>query len=235
MFGRSPAKGPPDSMRLTPLVLALALAFVPACASQQADAPQSPAAAAADLKGQGPALAELQRAVAGQPAANPLVIRESALAGVKLGAKQADVRRVLGEPTRRETASGGTWWEYDPQNGRPGQDQALRLWFSGDEATLIHIQAWAPSEAETVSMIRVLDPAVRLTRKYGAPAAKVAWGGRGAEAWLYPAANVGYVVSRPLETGSENRVVAGILVGLTAAEAAAPATPASPAPSPSAP
>lgn len=203
-------------MRFSPLLVALAIALVPGCASRQAEAPETPAAAAADLKGQGPALSELYRAIAGAPTANPLVKRENGLGALKLGASEGEVLGALGEPSRRESATGGTWWDYVPDAAEPGRDQALRLYFAGEKPVLAHIQAWAPSRLETASLIRVLDPAVRLERKYGAPAKKLPWGGRGAEVWLYPAANVGYVVSRPLESGQENRVVAGILVGLAA-------------------
>lgn len=214
MSVRSPAKGLPSSMRLTSLLVVLALSGLAGCASTQTEAPETPAAAAADLKAQGPALGDMQKAIAGLPTANPLVQRESGLAGVTLGATPDDVRRVLGEPTGKEKGAGGTWWDYNPDQAKPGHDQALRLYFTGEKSTLTHIQTWAPSRYETASMVRVLDPAVRLSRKYGAPAKKLAWGGRGAEVWLYPAANVGYVVTRPLEAGKENRVVAGILVGI---------------------
>jgi hypothetical protein len=217
--------------RVPAFIVALTLLWVSGCASRQEEAPMSPAAAAADLKTQGPALSELNAAIAGAPAANPLLQRETGLAGVKLGATQEDARRVLGEPSRRETVSGGTWWEYIPEEARAGREQALRLWFAGDKAdkpTLTHIQTWAPSRFETSSLVRVLDPAIRLTRKYGAPVKTLDWGRQGAQVWLYPAANVGYVVTRPLETGKndQNRVVAGILVGLGAP--AATVTPVAP-------
>lgn len=84
--------------------------------------------------------------------------------------------------------------------------------------TLVQIQAWAPGDEETRSMVRLLDPIARVERKYGAPAHKLSIGWGGAEVWLYPAANVAFVVTAPQPQDEPElpavRVVAGTIVGL---------------------
>jgi hypothetical protein len=84
--------------------------------------------------------------------------------------------------------------------------------------TLVQIQAWAPGAQETRSMIRLLDPLARVARKYGEPARKLGVGWGGAEVWLYPAANVAFVITAPQPQDAPElppqRVVAGTIVGL---------------------
>lgn len=84
------------------------------------------------------------------------------------------------------------------------------------------IRAWAPGDAETRSMVRLYDPAARVERKYPKPADKLWVGLTGGEVWVYPAANVAFVMSPPLPTDDEDgaakcapsRFVAGTIVGL---------------------
>ncbi|MDB5100701.1 MAG: hypothetical protein JWM80_5122 [Cyanobacteria bacterium RYN_339] len=84
--------------------------------------------------------------------------------------------------------------------------------------SLVQIQAWAPGAQETASMIRLLDPVARVERKYGAPPRKLGVGWGGAEVWLYPAANVAFVITAPQAQDEPElppqRVVAGTIVGL---------------------
>ena len=76
---------------------------------------------------------------------------------------------------------------------------------------LAHIQAWAPARFQTRSLVRVLDAASRVERKYGQAPQVLPWGREGGEVWLYPAANVGYVMTPAWE--EQPRHVAGTLVG----------------------
>ncbi len=76
---------------------------------------------------------------------------------------------------------------------------------------LSHIQAWAPARFQTKSLVRVLDPAVRIERKYGKAPKVLPWGGQGGEVWLYPAANVAFVVTPMWD--EQPRYVAATLVG----------------------
>lgn len=77
--------------------------------------------------------------------------------------------------------------------------------------TLAHIQAWAPARFQTRTLVRVLDLASRVERKYGRAPRILPWGRDGAEAWIYPAANVAFVVTPGYE--EQPRYVAGTLVG----------------------
>ena len=87
---------------------------------------------------------------------------------------------------------------------------------------LSQIQAWAPGRQETRSLVRLLDPVARVESKYGAPARKLAVGKTGGELWLYPAADVGFVVSPPEPVSAEvdgpatapGRVISATIVGL---------------------
>jgi hypothetical protein len=83
---------------------------------------------------------------------------------------------------------------------------------------LVQIQAWAPGDEETRSMVRLLDPIARVERKYGDPPRKLSIGWSGAEVWIYPAANVAFVVTAPQPQDEPElppvRVVAGTIVGL---------------------
>lgn len=80
------------------------------------------------------------------------------------------------------------------------------------DARLVHIEAWAPSRHLTRSLIRPLDSVGRVSRKYGPAEQMVPWGEGGVTAWLYPAADVGFVVS-PSREDSPGSVLA-VLVGL---------------------
>jgi hypothetical protein len=188
------------------LIGAIALLALAGCVRQAE--PESPGEAAADLRKQSLPYADLHAAVGDKPVENPLVVRESGLAELKLGAAQEAAKARYGEPTRTKEAPGGTWWEYEGSDPKCN----LRLLFAGDPAKLVQIQAWAPAPHETTTLVRALDPATRVTRKYGAPAKKLAVGGNGAEAWIYPAANVAFVVTPPDE--KERRSVGAIIVGL---------------------
>lgn len=77
---------------------------------------------------------------------------------------------------------------------------------------LAHIQAWSPARFQTRSLVRVLDLASRVERKYGKAPQVLPWGREGGEVWLYPAANVGFVVTPAWE--EQPRHVAATLVGL---------------------
>jgi hypothetical protein len=139
---------------------------------------------------------------------NPLVVRESGLADLKLGATPEQVRSRYGEPTRTHDGPEGQWWDYEGSEAKAN----LRLLFAGTPQVLAQIQAWAPSSHQTSTLVRVLDPAVRVTRKYGAPTKTIAVGGAGGEAWVYPAANVAFVVTPPDD--KDRRSVGAIIVGL---------------------
>ncbi len=76
---------------------------------------------------------------------------------------------------------------------------------------LVHIQAWSPARFQTRSLVRVLDPAGRVERKYGKAPQVLPWGREGGEVWLYPAANVGFVMTPAWE--AQPRHVAATLVG----------------------
>lgn len=76
---------------------------------------------------------------------------------------------------------------------------------------LAHIQAWSPARFQTRSLVRVLDLASRVERKYGKAPQVLPWGREGGEVWLYPAANVGFVVTPAWE--EQPRHVAASLVG----------------------
>lgn len=179
------------------------------CFGRQAE-PASPAEAAAALVGHGPGYEALHQA-AMLPQRHALRVEETGLAGVSLGASAEQVRAKLGAPSRSEKRPEGTWWIYDDDDARLRSGGRLRLLLAGEPAALAQIQAWAPSRLETLTMVRPLDPASRLERKYGAPFRKLPWKG-GAEAWLYPASNVAYVVTAP--DGEERRHVAAVIVGL---------------------
>ena len=83
---------------------------------------------------------------------------------------------------------------------------------------LVQIRAWAPGAQETSSLVRLLDPISRVERKYGAPSHKLPVGWGGGEVWIYPAANVAFVISPPHKfdevEGPPTRIVAGTIVGL---------------------
>jgi hypothetical protein len=87
---------------------------------------------------------------------------------------------------------------------------------------LTQIQAWAPGAQETRSMVRLLDPVSRIERKYGPAPKTLKLGWTGGEVWLYPAANVAFVLSPPqateetagLPAAPKTRFVSGTIVGL---------------------
>jgi hypothetical protein len=168
--------------------------------------PESPVEAATALRAQGVPYAELH-AVA-DAAAHPLVVRETGLAELQLGASQAQTKARYGEPTRIKESPDGIWWEYeeaDPQSN-------LKLLFTGAQNTLAQVQAWPPSAHETRTLVRVLDPVTRVTRKYGQPAKTLKLDATGAEVWVYPAANAAFVVMAPDEKA--RRSVGAVIVGL---------------------
>ena len=83
---------------------------------------------------------------------------------------------------------------------------------AGKPAKLAQVQAWPGSAAETSTLVRVLDPAVRVSRKYGAPVKTLPLGGSGAEVWVYPAADAAFVVTAPDD--KDRRSVGAVVVGL---------------------
>lgn len=169
--------------------------------------PPSPGEVATSLRKEPVTFAALHEAAAGAATRNVLWTRESGLADLAIGATQAQVRTRLKEPTRKLTNKEGTWWEYDGIENLG----ALRLLFTGETALLTHIQAWAPGRQETRSMVRLLDVASRIERKYGAPVKVVDWR-QGSQVWVYPAANVAYLMT-PAQA-PEQRQVAATFVGL---------------------
>ncbi|GEM_PF-7024708 len=152
---------------------------------------------------------------------NPMVERESRLAGITLGQESETVKRHLGTPTRSLQLAGRIWWEYEviteSQLTENEHDNAAhltsRVGFSMVEKNpgrVEQIQVWAPSRELSARMIRPLDPAIRITAKYGVPPIKKPWGN--VEAWVYPEANLAFVM---LDAQAEDpAVVAGIVVGL---------------------
>lgn len=188
------------------VVSVLALAALAGCVRQAE--PESPGEAAAELRKQPLGYGSLHAAVGGKPVENPLVVRESGLAELALGATPEQVKARYGEPARTQDGPEGQWWEYEGSEPKAN----LRLLFAGQPLALAQIQAWAPSAHQTSTLVRVMDPAVRVTRKYGAPATTVKVGGNGGEAWVYPAANVAFVVTPPDD--KDRRTVGAIIVGL---------------------
>lgn len=188
------------------VVTALALAALAGCVRQAE--PESPGEAAANLRKQPLAYGTLHAAVGDKPVENPLVVRESGLAELALGATPEQVKARYGEPTRTQDGPDGQWWEYEGSDPKAN----LRLLFTGQPLALAQIQAWAPSPHQTSTLVRVMDPAVRVTRKYGPPAKTLKLGDGGGEAWVYPAANVAFVVTPPDD--KDRRTVGAIIVGL---------------------
>lgn len=174
----------------------LVAALVAGCAQTRA----TPLEMVPALRAAAPSLATLDAAARRAPQADPLVVRETGLGGVRLGMSPDVVRATLGEPATRS----GDTWRYDPP--RPGARLTLR--FEGGK--LRQIRAWAPGDAETRTLVRLLDDAARVRRKYGAAPVTLRWGD--GEGWLYPAANVAFVVTPADATG--DRVVDGLIVGL---------------------
>jgi hypothetical protein len=193
-----------------------------------------------------PSIEALHAAAVAKSNKDFLRLRESGLADLVIGESSSNVRIRYGEPNRTVRAKGGEWWEYDEilrlasdqetgPDGKPPKDitGTLRLYFAaapaGLESALIkamplltQIQAWAPGDQETRSMVRLLDPVSRIERKYGPAPQKLKVGWTGGEVWIYPAANVAFVVS-PLQAveepegmpaGPKTRLVAGTIVGL---------------------
>jgi hypothetical protein len=175
----------------------LVLALSGGCSLFRLEAP-TPAVAAQALYATSTPYAALH--VLKDSARNPLLLRETRLAGLALGLGALQVKAVAGEPAKIYSNAQGQWWEY-PSYG-------LRLVFKG--AQLAQIQAWSPSQAETSTLVRPLDQAVRVLRKYGKPFRQVAWGD--SSAWIYPAADLAFVLTPEAKDG--NRSVAGIIVGL---------------------
>jgi hypothetical protein len=152
---------------------------------------------------------------------DPMIERESRLAGITLGQESEMVKRRLGTPTRSLEDAGRIWWEYEliteSQLTENEHDNAAhlitRVGFSMVEkkpGQVEQIQVWAPSREQSARIIRPLDPAIRITAKYGVPPIKKPWGN--VEAWVYPEANLAFVM---LDAQSEDpAVVAGIVVGL---------------------
>lgn len=193
------------SMRRLAL-LTLAAVALAGCVRQAE--PESPGEAAGALRARPLPYAELRAAAEKGPAANPLVVRETGLAGLNLGVGQDQARSRYGDPTRTTEGPEGVWWEYESADAKAN----MRLLFSGAENTLAQVQAWPPSAHETRTLVRALDPASRVTRKYGAPTQTVKLGDTGAEVWVYPAANAAFVVTAPDE--KDRRTVGAVIVGL---------------------
>lgn len=181
--------------------------LVASCAAQRSGA--APAEAAEALLRQGPSHAALREAAVEARRPRPLHVKEQGLGDLALGADEERVRRVFGAPDRTEAAAEGVWWFYRAREERLRRGR-IEVLFAGEPPTVSQIRAWAPSQLETRTMVRPLDPAERLTRKYGAPDATLPWGA--GEAWLFPAANVAYVLTPAGDEG--HRLVAGVIVGL---------------------
>lgn len=223
--------------------LVLAALSVAGCPKAQAP---TPGELAARMREGAPSYDALH-AVATAPAkANVLRVREAGLAELPLGATPEQVRARYGEPNHRQQTREGEWWRYDEvlrsaAQQEPGEDGrrpkdivgTLRLLFKpvapktppdpkAPTMTLVQIRAWAPGAQQTRSLVRLLDPVQRIERKYGPPPRKLSVGWTGGEVWIYPSANVAFVVSPPqpvedVEGAPEQppvRVVAGTIVGL---------------------
>lgn len=193
------------TMRRLSLLVAVGLALS-GCVRQAE--PESPVEAAVALRAQGVPYAELRAAVGAETSAHPLVVRETGLAELALGASQAQTKARYGEPTRIKESPEGIWWEYEEADPKSN----LKLLFTGAQNTLAQVQAWPPSAHETRTLVRVLDPATRVTRKYGQPTKTLKLGAAGAEVWVYPAANAAFVVMAPDEKA--RRSVGAVIVGL---------------------
>jgi hypothetical protein len=224
------------------LALALAALLVAGCPKAQAP---TPGEVAGQLRQDAPSYGTLHRAAAEGPTKNVLLQREAGLAELALGATQAQVRERYGEPNRTRHTGDGEWWEFDevlaiatpdpeaPKKPVHNPTGTLRLLFQPraqvvdpaatdaakpQQEALVQIQAWAPGDQETTTMVRLLDPVARVERKYGPPVRKLGVGWGGAEVWLYPAANVAFVITAPEPQDEPDqppqRVVAGTIVGL---------------------
>jgi hypothetical protein len=216
------------------LALALVAPGLSGCAAFFAGRPEAPEVLTERLRREQVPLAAIRQGSAVGPS---LRIREVALAEVPLGAQAEAVRARFGSPRRTHSDADGLWWEFEefaplPVERRQAAPDAppeaqlepdawrnlshirvlLNQRADGEGAArVVHVQAWAPARFMTRSMIRPLDPAARVVRKYGPPPRTRAWGA--GEVWTYPEADVAFVVTP--DHPEQPRVVAGILVGLT--------------------
>ncbi|HEY9722813.1 MAG TPA: hypothetical protein V6D47_12435, partial [Oscillatoriaceae cyanobacterium] len=90
------------------------------------------------LRAATPNATALEAAARRAPQSNPLWLRETGLAGVRLGMPQAAVQAILGTPQTKSD----TTWQYNPP--RP----AARLVLSFADGKLHQIQAWPPGAEE---------------------------------------------------------------------------------------
>ncbi|MEB3195873.1 MAG: hypothetical protein VKP62_01590 [Candidatus Sericytochromatia bacterium] len=198
------------------------------CAWLFQGSPEAPSKQAEQLKLAGPTLEELQRETHRRFRPNPLWVKETGARGLPLGANKETVRLRWGKPERVAASNRGEWWEYEEVSatlpGARAKEEGLggdvpqtglhvKLFFAdAAEPVVNHIQVWAPSRLQTRTFLRPLDPATRVIRKYGPPAASLRWGFGGGEVWIYPAADVAYVVTP--EHPQQPRAIAAILMGL---------------------
>jgi hypothetical protein len=187
------------------MIAALAVSTLAGCVREAE--PESPGEAAETLRKQGVPYTAVHAALADQKLGSPLVIKETGLAGLPLGSGPDVARAKFGDPATTRVEAEGEWWDYDAEGG-----PHLTLLFAGKPAKLAQVQAWPGGAAETSTLVRVLDPAVRISRKYGAPAKTLPLGAAGAEVWVYPAADAAFVVTAPDE--KDRRSVGAIVVGL---------------------
>ncbi|MEB3285602.1 MAG: hypothetical protein VKN33_09980 [Candidatus Sericytochromatia bacterium] len=154
-------------------------------------------------------LADLVRS---ETQANPLLVQEVSLANISLGVSAREVTAQWGHPHRIAEQIDGTWWSFRGQSQEPG---TVRVYLQPSKTTpnaqeVAQVQVWWPTRHMTRTMVRALDPAARVLRKYGTPPHQLPWGG--GQAWIYPAANVAFVVTN--HNPPQDAVVAGIIVGL---------------------
>jgi hypothetical protein len=222
-------------MRAAKLVAAvLATLTLPGCAALFVGKPEAPDVLAERLRREPVSFGSLREALQAGPS---LRLREAGLAEVALGATAERVRVRFGAPRKATSTPDGLWWDFEelaplpverrqPATDAPPDEQLepdawrntahLRVLLEqrpdGEGAArVIHLQAWAPARFTTRSLVRPLDPAARVLRKYGPPVRTRAWGA--GEVWTYPDADVAFVVTP--DHPEQPRVVAGILVGLT--------------------
>jgi hypothetical protein len=145
---------------------------------------------------------------------NPLWVKENSLADISLGMSERALRARYGQPKRISEHLQGTWWLFKGHSPET-PSWSLRVHLQGDPTEpaalkVTQVQAWWPSRHQTRTLVRPLDPASRVLRKYGEPEQRVAWGT--GEAWVYGAANVAFVVTK--DHPQRAAIVAGIVVGL---------------------
>jgi hypothetical protein len=134
----------------------------------------SAAAATAPSQGSADAAGSAGSGSAAQQAADaPVAASERAIAGLDLEMKAADVRRILGAPTKsskpeKDPADEATYWTTWTWASQPG----LKVTFTGettDELVVHHILVEAPSTLKTPKGIGIGATREEVLKAYGTP------------------------------------------------------------------